>query len=58
MEAEAWTLQVFQALHLCVLLAKTQRNLQLNWPVIRGWDFVSRVVSTTQKKARELEASL
>lgn len=41
------------------LLAEAQRNLQLNWPVMRGWDFVSRVVSTTKKKmTRAPEASL
>lgn len=34
-------------------LADTQRDLQLNWPIVRGWDFVSQVVSTTKKKMME-----
>lgn len=34
----------------CVMLAEAQRNLQLNWPVIRGWDLVSRVVTFKRRR--------
>lgn len=29
------------------------KGMQLNWPAVRGWNFVSRVFSTTKKKKTE-----